>query len=171
MELYVTDIFIKTVFNSPSHSLCLCVFHMPSCKFMLCNVQCSPHPPDWRVSPLYIVVGLAWSNDPESYAVGCVATGRASHARKVRGDDSDLVLQVWLWAWQLLLINICSVEKLFRLEWRTILEEANEIKWFKLYNILSNTWVYHRGSWPNILSHPQCILTECGNLLNTVNDL
>ena len=30
-----------------------------------------------------------WSNDPESYAGGSVATGRASHARHVNGDDPD----------------------------------------------------------------------------------
>jgi hypothetical protein len=30
-----------------------------------------------------------WSNDPESYVGGSVATGRASHARKVNGDDPD----------------------------------------------------------------------------------
>jgi hypothetical protein len=30
-----------------------------------------------------------WSNDPESYAGGNVATGRASHARQVKGDDPD----------------------------------------------------------------------------------
>jgi len=35
------------------------------------------------------VVGLVWSNDPETYAGGSVATGRASHARYVEGDDPD----------------------------------------------------------------------------------
>jgi hypothetical protein len=30
-----------------------------------------------------------WSNDPDSYAGGSVATGRASHARQVKGDDAD----------------------------------------------------------------------------------
>ena len=35
------------------------------------------------------MVGLAWSNDPESYAGGSVATGRAFHARQVKGDDQD----------------------------------------------------------------------------------
>jgi hypothetical protein len=30
------------------------------------------------------VVGLVWSHDPKSYA-----TGRASHARQVKGDDPD----------------------------------------------------------------------------------
>jgi hypothetical protein len=30
-----------------------------------------------------------WSNDPESYAGGSVATDRASHARQVKGDDPD----------------------------------------------------------------------------------
>jgi len=28
-----------------------------------------------------------WSNDPESYAGGSVATGRASHATQVKSDD------------------------------------------------------------------------------------
>jgi hypothetical protein len=35
------------------------------------------------------VVGLAWSNDPESYAGGSVATGRASLAGQLKGDDPD----------------------------------------------------------------------------------
>jgi hypothetical protein len=35
------------------------------------------------------MVSLAWSNHPESYAGGVVATGRASHARHVKGDDPD----------------------------------------------------------------------------------
>ena len=30
-----------------------------------------------------------WSYDPESYAGSSVATGRASHARQVKGDDPD----------------------------------------------------------------------------------
>jgi len=34
-------------------------------------------------------VGLAWSNDPESYAGGSVAIGTASHAGEVKGDDPD----------------------------------------------------------------------------------
>jgi hypothetical protein len=37
-----------------------------------------------------IVVGrLEWSKDPESYAGGSVATGRASLAGQVKGDDPD----------------------------------------------------------------------------------
>jgi len=35
------------------------------------------------------MVGLVWSYDPESYAGSSVATGRASHARQVKGDDPD----------------------------------------------------------------------------------
>jgi hypothetical protein len=35
------------------------------------------------------VVGLVWSNDPESYAGGSIATGRASHAGQVKDDDPD----------------------------------------------------------------------------------
>jgi hypothetical protein len=36
-----------------------------------------------------IVVGLVWSHDPKRYAGGSLPTGRASHARKVKGDDPD----------------------------------------------------------------------------------
>ena len=36
-----------------------------------------------------VVEGLAWSNEPKSYAGGSLATGRASHARQVKGDDPD----------------------------------------------------------------------------------
>jgi hypothetical protein len=35
------------------------------------------------------VVGLAWSNDPESYAGGSIATGRDTYARWVKDDDPD----------------------------------------------------------------------------------
>jgi hypothetical protein len=35
------------------------------------------------------MVGLAWSNDPESYAAGSVASGSASHARQVKDENSD----------------------------------------------------------------------------------
>jgi len=49
------------------------------------------------------VVGLAWSNDPESYAGGSIATGRVSHARQVKVMTQTkwdaLVLQVGGWAW------------------------------------------------------------------------
>jgi len=42
-----------------------------------------------------------WSNDPDCYACGSVATGKATHARKVEGDDRDkrdiLFLQVGDW--------------------------------------------------------------------------
>jgi len=34
------------------------------------------------------VVGLAWSKDPGNYA-GSSITGRAIHARQVKGDDPD----------------------------------------------------------------------------------
>ena len=34
-------------------------------------------------------MGLVWSDDPETYAGGSVATGRASHARHVGGNDPD----------------------------------------------------------------------------------
>jgi hypothetical protein len=41
------------------------------------------------VSFFDVVVGLAWSNDPESYVGGSVATGRASHAEQVKGDEPN----------------------------------------------------------------------------------
>jgi hypothetical protein len=36
-----------------------------------------------------VVVGLAGSNDPESYAGGSIATGRVTQAGQVEGDDPD----------------------------------------------------------------------------------
>jgi hypothetical protein len=35
------------------------------------------------------VVGLVWSNDPESQAGGSIATGRVTQARQIKGDDAD----------------------------------------------------------------------------------
>jgi hypothetical protein len=35
------------------------------------------------------VAGLAWSEDPESYAGGSTATGRGSDAGDVKDDDPD----------------------------------------------------------------------------------
>jgi hypothetical protein len=50
-----------------------------------------------------LVVGLVWSNAPESYAGSSIATGRTSHARQVKGDDprkrDTLGLYVGGWAW------------------------------------------------------------------------
>jgi hypothetical protein len=43
-----------------------------------------------RMYPYFeVVVGLAWSYDPESYAGGSVAAGRVSYAEQVKGDDLD----------------------------------------------------------------------------------
>jgi hypothetical protein len=36
-----------------------------------------------------VVVGLAWSYDPESCAGGSVAAGRIFYAGRVKGDDPD----------------------------------------------------------------------------------
>ena len=51
-----------------------------------------------------------WSNDPESYAGGSVATGRASHARHVNGDDPDRKGYPgptgWGWGWGMRLKHI-----------------------------------------------------------------
>ena len=48
-----------------------------------------PFRPSRRCLHFEVVGGLEWSNDPESYAGGSVATGRASLAGKVKGDDPD----------------------------------------------------------------------------------
>jgi hypothetical protein len=45
-------------------------------------------PPRWCLY-FEVVVWLVWSNDPESYAGGSIATGRATHAGQVEGDDPD----------------------------------------------------------------------------------
>jgi hypothetical protein len=38
--------------------------------------------------PYYdLLVGLKWSNDPESYAGRSLATGRISRARQIKGDN------------------------------------------------------------------------------------
>jgi hypothetical protein len=46
-------------------------------------------PPPRRCHHFEVVGGLEWSNDPKSYASSSVATGRASRAGKVKGDDPD----------------------------------------------------------------------------------
>jgi hypothetical protein len=42
-----------------------------------------------RYSYFYVVVGLAWSYDHESYAGGSVAAGRVSHVGQVKVNDPD----------------------------------------------------------------------------------
>ena len=45
--------------------------------------------PHRRYSSFDAVVGLVWSNDPESCAGDRDANGMASHAGQVKGDDPD----------------------------------------------------------------------------------
>jgi hypothetical protein len=45
--------------------------------------------PSGRYPYFDVVAGLAWSQDPESYAGSRIATSRVSHAREVKGDDPD----------------------------------------------------------------------------------
>ena len=62
------------------------------CIFKKCDraVYRIPTPPPQRSYPNFgAVVGLVWSNDPESYAGDSVATGRVSHVRQVKGDDPE----------------------------------------------------------------------------------
>ena len=57
----------------------------------------------WRYPYFDAYVGLVWSNDPESYAGGRIATGRATHARQVKDDDPDKkeypAPPGWGWVW------------------------------------------------------------------------
>ena len=59
--------------------------------FSICDngkifVTVAPH----RRYPYFdVVVGLVWSDDPERCAGGSDATGMASRARQVKGDDPD----------------------------------------------------------------------------------
>jgi hypothetical protein len=66
------------------------------------------------------VVRLVWSNDLENYVSGSVATGRASHAIELTGDDPDkrdtLVLQAGGWGMRL------TTSPLYKY---VIVEEAN----------------------------------------------
>jgi hypothetical protein len=43
----------------------------------------------FQVHYLDVVVRLAWSYDPESYADGSVAVGRVSHTTQIKDDDPD----------------------------------------------------------------------------------
>jgi hypothetical protein len=49
----------------------------------------SSNEPHRRYPYFDTVVGIMWSNDPESYAGGSEATGRVSLAGQVKGDDPD----------------------------------------------------------------------------------
>jgi hypothetical protein len=52
---------------------------------ILLKTELNP-PPRWY--PYFdVVVGFVWSNNPARYAGGSVATGMASHAGQVKGDD------------------------------------------------------------------------------------
>jgi hypothetical protein len=42
-----------------------------------------------RYPYFYVVVGLVLSHDPKSYVAVAYVTGRASHARQVKGDEAD----------------------------------------------------------------------------------
>ena len=46
-----------------------------------------PHPRSYHYSD--VLVGLVWSDDPESYTGGSIVTGRAFHARQVKRDDPN----------------------------------------------------------------------------------
>jgi hypothetical protein len=55
-----------------------------------------------------VVVGLAWSYDPEGYAGGRVAAGRVSHAGQVKGDDPDKMGYPGPLGWGLLGVGLRS---------------------------------------------------------------
>ena len=67
--------------------LCVIFSGSPDLTLKTCLVYVNP--PSRRCLHFGVVGGLEWSNDPESYAGGSIATGRASLAGKVKGDESD----------------------------------------------------------------------------------
>jgi hypothetical protein len=42
-----------------------------------------------KVSHFDALLGLEWSNDPDSYTGGGIATGSVSLARQIKGDDLE----------------------------------------------------------------------------------
>ena len=61
-------------------------FVLNICDNLNIFVTVAPH----RWYPYFdVVVGLVWSNDPESCPGRSDAIGMASHARQVKGDDPD----------------------------------------------------------------------------------
>jgi hypothetical protein len=52
-------------------------------------IHASTPPPPTPMILLLLVAGLAWSKDPEGYAGGSLATGRASHAGQVKDEKPD----------------------------------------------------------------------------------
>jgi hypothetical protein len=68
--------YLRTTVACHNETSCL------KCEFYLLILPC-------RYPCFDVVVGLAWSYDPESYAGGNIAAGRASHAGQVKGNDPD----------------------------------------------------------------------------------
>jgi hypothetical protein len=66
------------------------IYTIHSCyPYIFSIYKCFIYFPHHRCPVFDIVVGYVWLNDPESYASGSVATGRASHARQVKDDVPD----------------------------------------------------------------------------------
>ena len=57
------------------------------------------------------MVGLAWSNDPESDGSGSVAVGRGCSAGQVKGDDPDKKVYPGLSHWCLGMRLMTSLHK------------------------------------------------------------
>ena len=69
-----------------SHTLCFLLAEKNGGVLLISALYASP---SRRCLHFDVVRWLEWSNDPESYAGGRVATGRASLAGQVKGDDPD----------------------------------------------------------------------------------
>jgi len=108
-----------------------------------------------------MVVGLVWSNESRSYVGGIVATGRASHARLVRGEDPDCeaIQSVLQDCWGLdVRLTVCS-GKNFVAKSKEAMAGLSEIrqpmKRFKdlrtgSWNVLRNA-ARNRDSWQKLL--------------------
>ena len=86
-----------------------------------------------------IVLGFVWSHDPESCAGSSVATGRAFHLGKVKGDDTDKkgylgppLLRSYIATWNVLCLYRAGMLQQVKTELkkhRTDIAAVQEIRW------------------------------------------
>ena len=65
-----------------------------SCQSLIVETRFEFQAGVWILAPLklslfFMVVGLVWSNEPESYAGGSLATGMVSYGGQVEDNDPD----------------------------------------------------------------------------------
>ena len=71
-----------------------------------------------------VVVGLARSYKPESYAGGSLVTGRASHARQVEGNGPGKKGHPGPPCWRSVMGRVCQARQSYPREWRPCRSEV-----------------------------------------------